>query len=121
MTQRRKQVERLIRAEVSELLSRQVKDPRVKGLVTVTEVSTSPDLKQAKIFISIMGDENEKGEVLQGLNSASGFLRRELAKRVSLRHIPELSFEKDDSIERGIRLSQLIEQVSAEDSESGPS
>lgn len=121
MTHRRKQVEHLIRAELSELLSRQVRDPRLKGLVTVTEVRTSPDLKQARIFISIMGDEKEKGEVFQGLSSASRFLRHELAKRVSLRHIPELSFEKDDSIERGIRLSQLIEQVSAGDSESGQS
>jgi ribosome-binding factor A len=121
VTHRRKQVEHLIRAELSELLSRQVRDPRLKGLVTVTEVRTSPDLKQARIFISIMGDEKEKGEVFQGLSSASSFLRHELAKRVSLRHIPELSFEKDDSIERGIRLSQLIEQVSAGDSESGQS
>jgi ribosome-binding factor A len=119
VTHRRRQVEHLIRAELSELLSRQVNDPRLKGLVTVTDVSTSPDLKQARIFISIMGDAEEQGEVFQGLNSACSFLRHELAKRVSLRHIPELSFEKDDSIERGIRLSQLIEQVSAEGSESG--
>jgi ribosome-binding factor A len=121
VTHRRKQVEHLIRAEVSELLSRQVNDPRLKGLVTVTEVSASPDLKQARIFISVMGDEEEKGEVLQGLTSACSFLRHELAKRISLRYIPELSFEQDDSIERGIRLSRLIEQVSAEGSESGQS
>jgi ribosome-binding factor A len=121
VTHRKKQIEHLMRAELSVLLRRQVKDPRLKGLVTVTEVQTSPDLRQARIFISIMGDEKEKEEVFQGLNSASSFLRHELAKRVSLRRIPELSFEKDDSIERGIRLSQLIEQVSAGDSESGQS
>jgi ribosome-binding factor A len=121
VTYRRRQVEHLIRAELSELLSRQVNDPRLKGLVTVTEVSASPDLKQARIFISIMGDEEEQGEVFQGLSSACSFLRHELAKRVSLRHIPELSFEKDDSIERGVRLSQLIEHVSAEGSETGQS
>jgi ribosome-binding factor A len=121
VTYRRKQVEHLIRAELSDLLSRQVNDPRLKGLLTVTEVSASPDLKQARIFISIMGDEEEQGEVFQGLSSACNFLRHELGKRISLRHIPELSFERDDSIERGIRLSQLIEQVSAEGSETGQS
>lgn len=119
MTHRRKQVEHLIRAELSELLRCQVKDPRLNGFITVTGVSASPDLKQAKVFISTMGDEVEKEEVLQGLNCASRFLRRELGKRVSLRHIPELSFEKDDSIERAIRLSQLMKQVSAEGRESG--
>lgn len=114
MTRRRRQVEHLLRAELSELLRRQIKDPRVKGLITVTGVSTSTDLKEAKVFISIMGDDEEKQKAFQGLNSAAKFLRYELGRRVSLRHIPELSFERDDSIEHGIRLSQLIEQVSAE-------
>lgn len=114
MTRRRRQVGHLLRAELSELLRRQIKDPRLKGLITVTEVSISPDLREAKVFVSILGDEQEKEEALQGLSSAANFLRHELGRRVSLRHIPQLSFERDDSIERAVRLSQLMEQVSAE-------
>ena len=115
MTRRKRQVEHLLRDEISDLLRYQLKDPRLEGLVTVTGVSTSADMKEARVFISVLGDDEEKGKALQGFSSAAGFLRRELAKRVSMRHIPELSFEKDDSIEKGIRLSQLIEKVSAED------
>ena len=114
MTRRSRRLEHLLRAELSELLSRQIRDPRLKGLVTITEVSTSADLREAKVFVSVMGDDEEKEEALQGLNSAAKFLRRELGKRVSLRHTPELSFERDNSIERGIRLAELIKQVAAE-------
>jgi ribosome-binding factor A len=118
MTRHRRQIEHLLRAELSELLRRRVKDPRLKGLVTVTEVSASSDLSQAKVFISILGTAEEKREVLQGLSSASPFLRHELGNHLSLRYVPELSFEMDDSIERGVHLLKLMEQVSAEDSES---
>ena len=112
MTRRIEQVDNLIRREISELLQRQVKDPRLGSFVTVTEVSTSPDLKYAKIFISRIGGEQEKQETLGALASASGFLRNELAKHLKLRRIPELSFQWDDSIERGAHLLELIDQVS---------
>jgi ribosome-binding factor A len=115
MTRHGRQIEHLLRAELSELLQRRIKDPRLKGLVTVTEVSASSDLSQAKVFISILGTAEERREVFQGLNSASRFLRHELGRRLSLRYIPELSFEMDNSIERGVHLLKLIEQVSAED------
>jgi len=105
-------VNSLIRQEISELLQRQVKDPRLGNFIAVTEVVTSADLKYAKVFVSSIGNEVEKQEVLSVLTSASGFFRRELARRLKLRYTPELSFHWDDSIERGDHISQLIDEVS---------
>lgn len=113
MTRRIERVNSLIRQEISELLQRQIKDPRLGYLVTVTEVATSPDLKYAKVFVSHVGDKQEKKETLSALASASGFLRRELARHLKLRHVPELNFQWDDSIERGDRLMRLINGVSS--------
>ena len=99
--------------EISELLRRQVKDPRLGNFVTITEVTTSADLRYAKVFVSRIGDEAEKRETLNILTGASGFLRKELAKRLKLRYIPELSFRWDDSIERSARLQKLLDQVNS--------
>lgn len=111
MTHRIEQVNKLIRREISELLQRQVKDPRLNTFVTVTEVSTSPDLKYAKVFVSHIGNEAEKQEILSALTAASGFLRNELARRLKLRRIPELNFRWDDSIKQGDHILQLIDQI----------
>ena len=111
MAHRIERVNSLIRQEISELLRRQVKDPRLGNLVAVTDVSTSPDLRHAKVSVSRIGSEEEKQETLSVLAAASGFFRNELAKRLRLRHIPELSFQWDDSIERGVHLLQLIDNV----------
>ncbi len=116
MGHRIERVNSLIRQEISELLQRQVKDPRLGNFVAVTDVSTSPDLRRAKIFVSRIGSEEEKQETLSVLAAASGFFRNELAKRLKLRHIPELSFQWDDSIERGDYLGQLIDEVSRDSS-----
>jgi len=113
MAHRIERVNNLIRQEISELLQRQVKDPRLSNFIAVTGVFTSPNLKYAKIFVSRIDSDKEKQETLSVLAAASGFFRKELAKRLRLRHIPELSFQWDDSIERGARLLQLIDQVSA--------
>jgi len=112
MTHRIEQVNKLLRREISDLLQRQVKDPRLGSFVAITEVSTSPDLRHAKAFVSYIGDKEEKQEILSVLAGASGFFRKELAKRLKLRRIPELSFHWDDSIERGVRLLELINKVS---------
>ena len=114
MAHRIERVNSLIRQEISDLLQRQVKDPRLGDFIAVTEVVTSPDLKFAKVFVSRIGNEEEKQEVLSALASASGFFRRELAKRLKMRYTPELSFQWDDSIERGNRISQLIDEVISE-------
>jgi len=112
MTRRIERVNHLIRQEISELLQRQVKDPRLGSFVAVTEVSTSHDLRYAKIFVSHVGTDEEKRETLSALTAASGFFRSELARHLRLRRIPELSFQWDDSIERASHLLQLIDKVS---------
>jgi len=116
MGHRIERVNSLIRQEISELLQRQVKDPRLGTFVAVTDVSASPDLRHAKIFVSRIGSEEEKQETLSVLTAASGFFRNELAKRLRLRHIPELSFQWDDSIERGDYLVQLIDEINRDSS-----
>ncbi len=104
MAHRIERVNSLIRQEISRLLERHVKDPRLGNFVAVTEVSTSADMKYAKVFVSRIGNEKEKKEVLNTLAAASGFFRRELAGRLKLRYTPVLNFQWDDSIERGDHL-----------------
>lgn len=118
VARRLQRVNDLIRKEISEVLRREVRDPRLNGLISVTEVVTSPDLRHARVYISIMGSEEEKRQAEKGLVAASGFLRRELGERLSLRYTPELSFERDESIERGSRLLELIKEVTPIDNPS---
>ena len=114
MTHRIERVNNLIRREISELIQRQVKDPRLDTFIAVTQVTTSPDLKYAKVFVSCINGKQEEQKILKVLNSASGFLRTELDRKMRLRRIPELSFHWDDSIEHGDRILRLIDQVSSE-------
>jgi len=114
MAYRIERVNSLIRQEIGELLQRQVKDPRLGNLIAITNVSTSSDLRHAKVFVTRIGSKEKKQETLSVLAAASGFFRNELAKRLRLRHIPELSFQWDDSIERGDYLLQLIDEVSSD-------
>jgi len=104
-----------IRKEISSLLMHEIRDPRLGGLLSVTEVDTSPDLRCAKVYVSVMGSEEEKKQVEKGLAAASGFIRRGLGERLTLRYIPELSFLRDDSIERGSRLLEIINDVAPKD------
>jgi len=115
MAHRIERVNSLIRQEISELLQYHAKDPRLGNFIAVTEVTTSPDLKFAKVFVSQMGNQEEKQKVLNGLSSASGFFRKELSKRLKLRYVPVLSFQWDDSIERGDHILQLIDKVTPEE------
>lgn len=112
MAHRIERVNSLIRQEISELLQRQAKDPRLGSFIAITEVSTSSDLRHAKIFVSRLGSEEEKQETLVALAAAAGFLRNELGRRLRMRRIPELSFQWDNSIERGARILRLIDEVS---------
>jgi ribosome-binding factor A len=99
---------------ISEIIRNEVKDPRLSELVSVTDVNVTEDLKYAKVYISVYGDMDQ---TLEALKSARGFIRREVGKRIKLRITPELLFERDDSIERGIYMSSLINKV-IEDEES---
>ena len=101
-----------VRKELAELIRSGIKDPRVSPLTSVTEVEVAPDLKTAKVYVSILGDDEKKKSTLAGLKSAMPFLRSQLAKTVNLRITPELRFVLDTSIEYGMHMSELIEQVS---------
>lgn len=115
MTRRTERISSLIRQEISELLREQVNDPRLRSFISITRVSTSVDLSHTKVFVSIFGEEVSKDEVLQGLAAASGFLRRQLASRLRLKHMPELSFHLDESIEKGVRVLELIDELVSEE------
>jgi ribosome-binding factor A len=111
MSHRIERVNTLIRKELSELIQQQLRDPRLDSFIAVTEVSTSPDLRHAKVFVSSLSGREEEHKILEVLNSAAGFLRTELAHNITLRRIPELSFVWDDSIEHGDHILQLLDQV----------
>lgn len=113
MSRRTERLNHLLRQEVTELLQREVKDPRLAVMVSVTRVSVSADLHHARVHVSVMGSEEEKKGLLAGLHAASGFLRRELAGRLTLRHTPELTFVYDDTMEKAGKVIQLIDQVKA--------
>jgi ribosome-binding factor A len=115
MARRKERVNELIRDVLSELIRREVKDPRL-GMVSVTGVEVAPDLSSAKVFVSVIGDEEQQKESIAILQRAKGFLRSELAHQVrSLRHIPELIIKEDNSLKTGARVFELLEQVKREE------
>ena len=105
------------RREISELIRSDVKDPRIAPMTTVTSVEVAPDLKTCKVFVSVLGDDDRLSETIEGLEKAAGFIRHELAERVNLRNTPALTFLPDRSIEYGVRMSKLIDEVVTEDRE----
>jgi len=107
-------VNTLIRREISDLIQHRLRDPRLAEFVAVTGVETAADLKHARVFVSSIGGKKDEAGVLAALTAGAGFLRSELAKKVRLRHTPELSFHWDSSIERGDRILRLLDQVSTE-------
>src|SRR5438128_12340267 len=114
-SRRIERVNDLLRSELSELIGRTLKDPRVAGLVSLTEVETSADLRHARVYVSVFGSDEERQSTLTALRHASGFLRHEVAQRVTLRHMPELDFQLDSSLEHGDRILRLLKQVQAQD------
>jgi ribosome-binding factor A len=115
MTLRREKLQELFKEEASAILQRRLRDPRI-GFVSVTDVELSADLRRAKIFISVLGDEEAKRLTMEGLERAAGFVRSELARRITLRHTPEILFRLDDSIERGTRITALLREAARQDS-----
>ena len=103
-----------ITKELANIIRGELKDPRIGVMTSVLRVETTQDLKYCKIFISVLGNDEEKKEVMKGLKSASGYIRHLLAERINLRITPELMFRLDDSVEYGIKMSKLIEQISNE-------
>ncbi|WP_167956752.1 30S ribosome-binding factor RbfA [Anaerosporobacter faecicola] len=100
-----------VQKELSVLISREIKDPRISPMTSVVAVEVAPDLKHAKVYISVLGDEEKKQSTFEGLRSAAPYLRTQLAKTVNLRNTPELTFVMDQSIEYGVNMSKLIDDV----------
>lgn len=107
-------VAELIKQEVSDIISRKLHDPRI-GFASVTSVDIGPDLKNAKIFISVYGTEKEQNDSMSALHSATKFVRRELGGRLQLRDVPEILFRQDNSIERGAKVFAIINKLHRED------
>ena len=99
-----------LRKELSIIIDTDLKNPHITGMISVTKVKTSPDLRYARVYISLLNCKNVK-ETFDGLKSASGFMRTELAKRVNLRYTPELRFEIDDSMEYGARIENILKEI----------
>ncbi|MDD6207844.1 MAG: 30S ribosome-binding factor RbfA [Clostridiales bacterium] len=103
--------------ELSILISQEVKDPRIAPMTSVVSVEVTPDLKYCKAYISVLGDEEARKNTYLGLKNATPFMRRELARRINLRITPELTFVMDQSIEYGVSMSKLIDEVKIKDDE----
>jgi len=108
--ERSEKVADLIRKEISEMLIRNLKDPRI-GFITVTRVSVSDDCRSAKIYFSVMGSTEERKRSTEGLNSAKGYVRRELGRRIQLRHTPDIVFQFDPSIEYAIHMEEVFHDL----------
>ena len=111
-----RRVDRAMRAVLSHAIATDLKDPRV-GFVTVTGVKTSPDLRHARVYVSVLGDEPEREASMDGLRSAHGFLQHRLASELTLRHTPSLTFEYDETVDQGMRISSLLERNAATERE----
>ena len=113
-TWRQEQLAEVIAEELSDLIRTRMKDPRI-GFASITDVELSGDLRHAKVFVSVLGTPEEQRATLQGLEHAAGFLRHELAQRLTIRYTPEILFRLDESIERGTRILQLIHEMEVQD------
>ena len=100
-----------VQRELSEIIRSGIKDPRIHPMTSVVSVEVTPDLKYCKAYISVLGNEDAGKATIEGLKSAEGFVRRELARRVNLRNTPQIKFILDQSIEYGVNMSHLIDEV----------
>jgi ribosome-binding factor A len=110
---RMRRVDEAVREVLSDAITKQLKDPRV-GFVTVTAVETAPDLRRARVFVSVLGSQSVRKRSMQGLQSAHGILQRSVARELRLKHTPTLEFLYDDTSERGMRIAELIDREAGE-------
>jgi ribosome-binding factor A len=115
MSERMRRVNAAVREVLSEAVG-ELKDPRI-GFVTVTGVETSSDLRQAQVFVSVLGSEKKREQTLAGLEAAHGVLQGRIARELRMKRTPQLTFQYDDSVERGVRMSHLIDELAPDDDE----
>ncbi|PKB71134.1 MAG: ribosome-binding factor A [SAR202 cluster bacterium Io17-Chloro-G6] len=115
MSRRTDRVNEQLREEISTLLARQINDPRLNGVISITRVVTSGDLRSARVFISVMGGQATKKEALEGIQSAATFLRRELRDRINMKHTPFLTYELDSSLDEADQVLRLMNQIKTDE------
>ncbi|MFQ5574270.1 MAG: 30S ribosome-binding factor RbfA [Terriglobia bacterium] len=118
MSYRIARLQETFKEEIGDILQKGLKDPRI-GFVSVTSVDISPDLRHCKIFVSILGDDEQREAALTGLNSARGFIRQELGKRVRMKFLPEITVKLDKSIDEGFKISELIDKAKVSQRDDG--
>ena len=112
MSRRTERINDLLRDELSDLLLREVRDPRLGGIISVTRIEAAPDLSNARVYVSVMGNEEEQQAAMKALSAGAGFFHRELKKRVLMRRVPFLSFRLDTSIQKAADVLSLIREAS---------
>mgnify|MGYP006286183021 CR=1 FL=1 len=115
MSRRTERLNRAIQEEISRLLEKQIQDPRLSSLISITGVSITEDLRHVRVFVSVMGDTEIRAQALEGFRAASGYIRREVSTNLRMRHAPEFAFVYDDSIERGSEILQLLDRLNTEE------
>ena len=113
---RMRRVNEAVREVLSSQLAQGLKDPRI-GFVTVTGVETNPDLRTARVYVSVLGDDEEREAALEGLRSSRGFLQAQIAQELRLKHTPALTFQYDETVARADRMTRLIDEVAPKDDE----
>lgn len=108
--QRSQRLGELLKQDISDILLKEVKDPRI-GFVSVTDVEVSGDLRHAKVFVSVLGNEKERNDSMQGLEKATGYIRKLIGERLNIHHTPEILFRYDKSIEHGAHISEILKKV----------
>ena len=114
MSRRTDRINEQLREEISTVLARQIKDPRLNGVISITRVDSSSDLRSARVYISVLGNDKQRKEALEGLQSAASFLRREIRDRINMKHTPFMTYLLADSIQEADHLLRLIDDVKPE-------
>lgn len=115
MIERTSRISEEMKREISSIIQKEIKDPRMPEFVSITELKVTKDLRYAKVYISVYGSEEEKKNAINVLKNAAGFIRHEIGQRIQLRYTPELQFELDNSIEHGIYVNKLINETLKKD------
>lgn len=100
-----------VKKEISDIVKNEIRDPRIAEFTSIVAAEVTRDLRYAKVYVSILGDDKAKNDTMEGLKSAAGFVRKEIGRRINLRYTPEIIFELDESIEKGMYLSKLIDEA----------
>lgn len=116
MSRRTDRINEQLREEISTVIARQVKDPRLNAVVSITRVESSSDLRSARVYISVLGNDKQRKEALEGLQSAASFLRREIRDRINMKHTPFMTYLLDNSLLEADHLLRLIDEVKPKDS-----